>query len=110
MPLTFLTLLSVHFIADFVLQSSWMAKNKSTNAIALLYHATVYGACFLSWGWQFALVTAWLHAVVDAQTSPVTAYLWEKQKVHWFFVVIGLDQLIHAWILAYTFSVMVGVL
>jgi hypothetical protein len=92
-----LVLLGIHFVADFVLQSDWMATNKSTNWRALLLHVGVYTCPFLvCYGLPFAAVTAVLHMCTDAVTSRITSYFWKREQRHWFFVVIGLDQWIHA--------------
>lgn len=90
-------LLSVHFLSDFILQSDWMAKNKSKSNEALLAHTTMY--CLPFWaifGWKYALVNMALHTVIDYGTSRVNSYLWSKGKVHEFFVGVGFDQLLHA--------------
>lgn len=105
MPLTIIiALLAVHFLADFVFQSHWMASQKSTNWLALLVHVLVYGSCFLIFGWQFAVVNAALHFVVDAVTSRLTKRLWAANQIHWFFVVIGFDQLMHYICLLQTYN------
>lgn len=88
-------LLAVHFVADFVLQSDWMALNKSKRWDALALHCAVYAACFLWWGLTFALVTFAAHFVQDAITSRINARLWQANERHWFFVAIGADQLLH---------------
>lgn len=104
-----LGLVLAHFIGDFLLQSDWMALNKGKNWKALAWHVLVYSACFLPWGWQFAVMTAILHFITDALTSRWTTKLWFFRqafpdvnewfyipgKRHWFFTVIGFDQLIH---------------
>lgn len=90
-----LWMLAIHFVADFLLQSDWMAQNKSKRNLPLLVHVLVYGACFLYFGFLFALLTAALHFVVDFGTSRASSALWKRGKVHYFFVVIGADQLIH---------------
>lgn len=114
-----LSLLAAHFVGDFVLQSDQMALNKSKDPGWLILHALVYSACFLPWGWRFALVTFWLHVFTDAWTSKVTSRLWfmrmiplqrnpmlwyvkEPSTRHWFFVAIGADQLLHFIMLALT--------
>jgi hypothetical protein len=96
--------LITHFIADFILQSHWMASNKSKSWVPLLAHIGVYTACMVWVGWQFALVNGVMHLVVDFFTSRATAKLWAKKDVHNFFVVIGLDQLIHSVCLLSTLS------
>lgn len=88
-------LMTVHFIADFILQNDWMATNKSKRWDALALHVAIYAACFVPWGLPFVLKLGALHFVTDAITSRVTSYLWQKQARHWFFVVIGFDQWLH---------------
>ncbi len=116
---TLLTLLAVHLVGDFVLQTDWMGSNKSKDATALLAHVSVYSAGFLFWGWVFCVLTFILHLTVDAITSRITAHFWRQHTVgsawnlrygkfnpfvqppaHWFFVGIGVDQFIHACCLA----------
>lgn len=104
-----LILLSVHFVADFVLQTDWMALNKSKNVNALLVHCAVYAACFLPFGVSFACVTFMLHSAQDSITSRLNGRLWQANERHWFFVGIGADQLLHAWQLGVTYSVIGGV-
>jgi len=49
------------------------------------------------------LITFITHFITDYFTSKWTSRLWEKKEVHNFFVVIGLDQLIHSITLIFTF-------
>jgi hypothetical protein len=92
-----LLIMAIHFIGDFVLQSHWMALNKSRNNEALWIHCLVYCA-FL---WIMTLSPVWaflnlfLHFGVDYITSRINAKLWQKGDVHYFFVGVGADQLIH---------------
>lgn len=88
----------VHFIADFMFQTDWMATNKSKSLYALLIHCITYSSFFIGFipcyglpllGWIFAS-----HFITDFFTSKITAYLYDKNR-HQFFVVIGFDQLIH---------------
>ena len=124
-----ISLLAIHFIADFILQNDWMALNKSKNSViglkALLTHVTIYSICFSWLGAAFVAITWILHFIVDAITSRITSKLWflpltpiywhgpeehPQQYVttpkthlrHWFFVMIGLDQLIHYGCLTWT--------
>lgn len=96
---TLLALLTVHFVADFMLQSDWMAINKSKRWDVLALHCGIYSLGFLWWGWRFALLTFVLHFVTDACTSRLTSFLYPRSR-HWFFVAIGFDQLLHAYALA----------
>lgn len=89
----------LHFIADFFLQSTYMALNKSKNIKALTWHCLIYSVPFFWFGWKFALLAGLLHFPVDFITSKITSRLWDKKEVHWFFVVIGFDQAIHITIL-----------
>lgn len=102
-------ILFLHFIGDFVLQSDWMAQNKSKNWVPLALHVFVYGSA-LYVGLQnfhcglFVMVNALSHYLVDTVTSRWTSALWKQGKVHWFFVVIGADQFVHATLLLSTIS------
>lgn len=87
--------LVLHWIADFICQTDSMAKNKSSSNKALLSHIAVYTLVMCLVGFKFALLNGVIHFAVDYCTSRVTKKLWAKQDVHNFFVVIGLDQLIH---------------
>jgi len=108
-----LILLTIHFVADFVLQTDWQAKNKSTNWEALLRHVGVYALCFVPFamwhygvanpkGFAFVFITFALHFATDAVTSRINSKMWAAQRVHAFFVGIGADQLSHAYALAWT--------
>jgi len=52
-------------------------------------------------------ITFITHWVTDYFTSKWTSRLWEEKQVHNFFVVIGLDQLIHATSLLITFNYLI---
>lgn len=106
-----LLLLFLHWIADFVLQTEWMAVNKYKDKEALLTHVLVYTSVFFifSFGmyliesniaWLlFSLVIGILHFYTDMYTSRWTNRLSRIAKItgsyHNFFVVIGFDQLLH---------------
>lgn len=97
-----LSLLLAHFIADFVLQSDWMAINKSKSLGALCLHTSLYSIVFMPfWGWQFAAWTFVLHTLQDAVTSRINSKLYQAGQRHWFFVGVGADQLLHYVQLAY---------
>lgn len=85
----------MHFIADFILQSGFMAKYKSRSNAVLLFHVCVYGIPFFYFGYKFALFNMAAHFATDYISSRVTSLLWKQNSVHWFFVIIGLDQAIH---------------
>lgn len=105
-------LVIIHWIADFVLQTHWQASNKSKNWWALSAHVATYTGtllvlagtvmfgipglalltipAFITW----VLLNGALHFATDAVTSRITSKLFGKDW-HNFFVVVGLDQVIH---------------
>jgi len=85
----------IHFVSDFLLQTDYMAINKSTNNQVLLLHCGVYSIPFLIFGLDYALLAGMLHFIVDFITARMTTYFWSKEQRHWFFVTIGCDQAIH---------------
>jgi hypothetical protein len=109
----------LHWFGDFFCQSDWMAKNKSDYPPALLLHVFVY-SCIMYLGlilinnkgteganaiFNFVKMNCFFHFFTDFITSRINSYLWEKKKVHWFFVSIGFDQLLHQIILLATAKV-----
>jgi hypothetical protein len=89
-----------HWMADFIGQTDQMAKNKSTSNA---YHVIVYGLIMLSFigvttrsiPWEWVAVNTLAHGATDYVTSRVSSRLWRAGEVHWFFVVVGFDQMIH---------------
>lgn len=111
MLVSFLIILTAHWIADFVLQTHWQASNKSKNWEALGRHVVNYSlvmylVCFFlvspTQATAFWLITFVTHFITDAITSRISSRLYAKQDWHNFFVIIGLDQLIHQLTLAGT--------
>lgn len=90
-----LILLTLHFIGDFLFQTDWMAINKSKRWDALSLHVLVYSLVFSYYGIAFVALVAATHFLTDAVTSRITSRLWQANQRHWFFVVIGADQLLH---------------
>ena len=105
-----LLLMAIHFVADFVLQSHWMADNKSKLWHALGFHVFVYTSalalCTLDW--RYAVINGVLHFWTDAITSRISSRLWQAKQVHYFFVSVGFDQLIHTTTLLLTWRWMYG--
>ena len=108
--LTIIFILISHFIADFIFQTNNMAENKSSSNIWLSKHIVSYTTVlflsmaffnfmFLDFSYYsiivFSLVNGAIHFIVDYITSRATKRLYEENRMHDFFVVIGLDQLIH---------------
>lgn len=112
-----LAILFIHWIADGLLQTDKMAQGKSKNWYDLLDHTATYSICFCvlmlfvwsidHWGMtvtpkdcllflaKFTLITFFFHTFTDYFTSRINARLWADKKVHWFFVSILFDQLLH---------------
>ena len=95
MLIQLIAIFSVHFIADFLLQTRWMGENKSHSHKALLAHIGVYTACLSVFGWQYALINGSIHMVVDFFSSRASSYFYKKKQMHYFWAVIGADQLLH---------------
>ena len=101
--LIFACFIVLHYLADFILQTHTMASRKSFDNLALAQHVMVYLACFgvfsiMIFGEQALLpccILAVAHFATDWLTSRWSSSLWKSQQWHLFFVVIGLDQLIH---------------
>ena len=111
-------LLSTHCIADFFLQSNWMALKKGENSWegirALTLHVLIYSLCFLWMGLTFVALTAITHWLTDFVTSRLTKRWWfldsygeepasghlmvelNPRKRVLFWRTIGVDQWIHA--------------
>jgi hypothetical protein len=99
-----LAIIWLHFIADFLLQTDYMALNKCKSISALSFHCIVYSIPFLAFGPEYALLAGMFHFPVDFVTSKITAKLYEQQRIGLFFKVIGLDQAIHMTVLVLTFE------
>jgi len=95
-----------HWAGDFVLQSGWMATNKSKNLKALFLHAATYTTTIIAlisviFSLEiksillFGLLNGVMHFGIDGITSRITSHLWQKKSVHYFFVMIGFDQFLH---------------
>ena len=98
-----IALIWIHFVADFMFQTDKIAIAKSSSNRALGLHVSLYTIPLFWFGWKFALVNMVLHFATDYCTSRATTYLWKKGDRHNFFVVIGLDQAIHATCLYVTY-------
>ena len=99
-------ILWAHWVADFVLQNDSMAKGKSHSNGWLSKHIAAYSSALLlavflgthatfPHALAYTAVNGAAHFATDYVTSRMTSKLWKQQRVHDFFVVIGLDQAIH---------------
>ena len=98
-------LLFLHWVGDFVLQSDYMAKNKSKNIMVLFIHCLIYTAVFaFQVKFQGLLILFVSHFIIDFCSSKINAKLYKAGEIHWFFTSIGFDQFLHLSILYYIFS------
>lgn len=107
MVYTFSYLFFLHWIADFVCQSRWIATNKSENPLVLTLHVAIYSLILfcglavldlfdLGMLLGFVMVNALLHWATDLVTSQINKYFYEKEDIHKFFCSVGFDQYIHS--------------
>jgi len=106
-----------HWFSDFFSQTQEMSVKKSKSALWLTYHVSVYTGAMSFLLMFCGVLNAWLsvlifvtHWITDFITSKITSRLWKKATVsgdyHNFFVVVGVDQMIHIltlWVLAIIF-------
>ena len=101
----FITVLLVHFLADFGLQTHDQAVQKSSSWKMLFYHVGVYSFIWflmsyailnsLILSFLFTIITFLAHFFTDAITSRITKKFFDKDDYHNGFVVIGADQMLH---------------
>ena len=109
------SIIFIHWITDFVLQSDKQAKGKSKNWSDLLAHTFTYSTMWIfasclmlgyvnkgqttSWyvihALLFGFITFVCHTITDYFTSRLNSKLWAKGDVHNFFVSVGFDQVLH---------------
>lgn len=122
MSYLFIYFLLVHWLADFVCQTDWMATNKSKLMEALILHVLVYSTvlfigtfliCFTkdipaSSFVAFCMINSITHFIIDFITSRISSTLYKSNDIHNFFVVIGFDQFAHIAILFASYNYFIG--
>jgi hypothetical protein len=110
-------LLGAHFIGDFVLQTTWMARHKGRSLRALVAHVGCYtivlaAGALAAWstglgeptspaaGAAFLAVNSLAHLCQDAVTSRLNARVERGGRA--FFIVLGADQMVHYVVLCAT--------
>ncbi len=75
--------LLVHLLGDFVLQSDWMAMNKSKRSWPCLVHVLIYTSCFLllTFSWKALLVIGVTHFLIDRFHMPLRRLIWLKNHL-----------------------------
>jgi hypothetical protein len=102
--------LVAHLVADWILQTDWMARNKiSLRHPAAWTHAAIQALCLgLALGWQAGLVLGFIHLLIDTRV-PVTWWMRNFKKCgqapEVTTIAIWLDQTLHiiciaAWVAA----------
>lgn len=117
-----------HYFADFVLQTSSQALNKSKQWSALIQHTASYSMFWLillslttrnteltlfskitMWLMQpvmFAVITFITHTAVDYVTSRWSSYFFGQKKYRYGFQVVGFDQVLHFLQLYFTYKLL----
>lgn len=103
-----LIILLVHWVADFVCQTDYQAKNKSVSNKTLTEHVISYTSIWLSVLMGFGItlnlpfrlmwaipITFVCHWITDYFTSRLNTSLYKTNRIHEFFVSIGFDQVLH---------------
>lgn len=124
MSITLINLLVIimfaHFVADFIFQNEYMAKNKSNSLNPLIIHGCTYTVVFFIVVYFlsnlsmilvlfYALINGIIHTIVDYFTSKLSSYQYRMNRIgsknvpnFGFFTVIGFDQFLHVAFLLYT--------
>lgn len=94
-----------HVIADFVLQTSWMATGKDAKsgwAMPLLVHCAIHGALataiLLTLAprfWFLGLVDFVVHLIIDRAKGFCVSHFNVTMDHQWFWWLIGIDQALH---------------
>ena len=90
-----ITVIWIHFLSDFIMQSDKIALNKSERIDKLLMHCLIYMFPFLIINFWYAIINGLLHFIIDLFSSKICKYFYGKDQRHWFFVTIGADQAMH---------------
>lgn len=118
MEIVLLSILFVHFVADFIMQSDEQAKGKSVSIYWLSEHVLTYSFIWflfilgfsknLEQSVLFFVITFLTHFITDFITSRVGKRFWDKGDTHNGFIVIGFDQILHYVQLYLTFQILFG--
>lgn len=67
-------------------------------------HVVVYSSILSVFDWKWAFWNGAAHFVVDYFTSRGSSFFFSHKEIHWAFLVIGFDQLIHTVLLIKTWG------
>lgn len=105
--MTFTMIMSVivlHWVADFVFQTRWQMRNKASCIYALSAHVGMYTAAIGVYAFailapilalKWTLINGILHFITDVLVSRCTKYFWNKRQYQNFILMIGVDQIVH---------------
>ncbi len=119
MLITIISILFIHFVADFLIQSKSLTQNKSKNNFPEFIHIVVYSLILLipsffifkslELAWYFAILNGVLHYCVDYITSKLSSYIYKTNQIDTNFLpsgslwpIIGFDQFLHSFMLLFT--------
>lgn len=122
---TFLYIILIHWIADFIFQDEKWATKKSYDLISLSKHTTVYSLVCLILVFMvtgsvigtviFSLITFVFHTLTDFFTSKIVSKKFTEKEYgspipnFGAFTVIGFDQVLHYFQLIITWSLVFGI-
>lgn len=96
------SLITIHFISDFLLQRRKVAESKSSSWLALFEHVIIIFFCFLPFGFLFSLTNAAIHGAIDRFIWNIYKFIrknegkgFEYWKDDLFYKTIGFDQMLH---------------
>lgn len=100
-----------HYVADFLVQTEWMAKGKSKRWAPLIAHIATYtltimlmgglpivllgGLSIAHWWILYCIINGLGHMVTDYFTSRASGKAYREGKIRKFWAIIGFDQFIH---------------
>ena len=75
--------LLTHIFGDFVLQSDYLAMNKSKHSWPCFIHICIYTSCFLmlTLSWKALLVIGVTHFLIDRFHTPLRRFIWLKNHI-----------------------------
>jgi len=100
------SILIIHYISDYIFQTRWIAENKSKSWMTCLFHAYLYSIPFLLLPTDSVMFCrlCMLHFFTDLVTSRLSANYYKADNLKMFWIIIGLDQLLHIFQLLYIYK------
>jgi Protein of unknown function (DUF3307) len=82
-PLYAIAFLLCHLVGDYILQSDWMALNKSKRTWPCLVHVLIYTSCFLilTTSWKALLFIGVTHFIFDRFPIIIRRLIWLKNHL-----------------------------